>query len=170
MRWNGSAWTVVPVAGVNGLGTEKLTGIAGVSGNDIWAVGDGRGIFNNQLFATVRHWNGVYWTDKVCRAHSASNPPSGYEGGGPDSYFTAISAAASDDVWAVGVRGSGPIIHHWDGQAWTQIIHPRAFPNAAVLTGVSALGGDAWGVGMLIEVHPDGSVEPARPLVHRYRP
>ena len=91
--------------------------------------------------------------EKVCRAASASNPPEGYEGGGPDAYFTGVAAAASNDVWAVGVRGSGPMILHWDGQAWTTVTHPRAFPNAAVLRGVAtSSGGSAWSVGLEIEV------------------
>ena len=169
MRWNGNAWTVVPVARNRGMSTEKLTGIAGAAGNDLWAVGDGRGFFSNRTSATIKRWNGVYWTDKVCRASSPSNPPPDYEGGGPDFFFTGISAAASDDVWAVGASGSGPFIQHWDGQAWTTVIHPRAFPNSAVLHGVATGPGGAWAVGLLIEVHPDGTAEPPRTLIHRYR-
>jgi len=171
IRWNGTAWSVVPVNGDRGLSTEKLTGIAGAAGNDLWAVGDGRGIFTNQTFATIRHWDGVRWTDKVCRAASRSNPPDGYEGGGPDAYFTGVSAAASNDAWAVGVRGSGPVILHWDGLAWTTVTHPRAFPNSAVLRGVAtSSGGSAWSVGFLIEVDPSGSASPERTLIDRYTP
>ena len=171
LRWNGSAWTVVPVRGHGGLFAEKLTGIAGVAGNDLWAVGDGRGIFSNRTGATIRRWNGVHWTLKVCHALSPSNPPDGYEGGGPDSYLTGVSAAASDDVWAVGVAGSGPLIRHWNGEAWTTVTHPRAFPNSGALWGGAVSpGGGAWGVGTLIEIHPDGSAEPPRTLIHRYGP
>jgi hypothetical protein len=169
MRWNGSAWSVVPVNGDTGLGAERLTGISGTAADDLWAVGDGRGIFTNQTFATLRHWNGVYWTDKVCRAHSASNPPDGYEGGGPSAYFTGISAAAGS-IWVVGVRGSGPTIQHWDDEAWTSVIHPRAFPNSAALYGVATSGGSAWGVGMLIKVDVSGAVSPERTLIYRYSP
>ena len=171
MRWNGSAWGVVPVPRNSGLSTEKLTGIAGVAGDALWAVGDGRGVFNSQVFQTIRRWDGVHWTDQVCYAHSPSNPPDGYEGGGPGAYLTGIAAAAANDVWAVGVRGSGPTILHFDGEAWTWVIHPRAFPNAAALFGVATSpGGGVWGVGMHIEVHPDGSADPPRTLIHRYEP
>jgi hypothetical protein len=171
LHWNGSAWSVVAVPRDAGLRSEKLTGVSGAGGNDVWAVGDGKGVFNNQTFATLRHWDGTHWTDKVCRAASASNPPDGYEGGGPDAYFTAVSAGAADDVWAVGVRGSGPMIHHWDGQAWTRVTHPRAFPNAAVPWSVAALGGGAaWSVGLEVLVDPSGSVSPDRTLVYRYVP
>jgi hypothetical protein len=171
LRWNGSVWNVVPVQGDSGLSTEKLTAISGVAGNDVWAVGDGKGVFTNQTFATIRHWDGAHWTEKVCRAPSSSNPPDGYEGSGRDAYFTGIAAAASNDVWAVGVRGSGPIILHWDGQAWTTVTHPRAFPNSATLWGVAVSGGgSAWSVGIEIEVSPSGSASPERTLINKYTP
>jgi hypothetical protein len=171
MHWNGTAWNIVPVRRDSGLSSEKLNAVSGVAGNEIWAVGDGKGIFSNQTFATIRHWDGTRWSDKVCRAASGSNPPEGYEGGGPDSYFTGVAAAASNDVWVVGVRGSGPIILHWDGQAWTTVAHPRAFPNAAVLRAVTTLsGGSAWSAGIEVEVSPSGSVTPQRTLVNRYSP
>ena len=171
MRFDGSAWSVVHVPGHLGMSTEKLNGIAGTSPDDLWAVGDGRGFFSNRTSGTIRHWNGVHWTLKVCRAFSPSNPPDGYEGGGPDFSFAGITARADDDVWAVGYLGSGPTIMHWDGEAWTPVIHPRAFPNSARLAGVAASAdGGVWGVGMLIVVHPDGSADPERTLIHRYVP
>ncbi|HEU4477281.1 MAG TPA: hypothetical protein VFR80_02110, partial [Pyrinomonadaceae bacterium] len=171
MHWNGSAWSVISVPENNGLSSEWLTAVSGTASNDVWAVGMGRGIFSNQTFATIRHWDGVRWTEKVCRAASAANPPEGYEGGGPDAYFTGVSAAASNDVWAVGVRGSGPMILHWDGQAWTTITHPRAFPNSASLRGVTtSSGGGAWSVGGEIEVAPSGAVSPERTLIDKYTP
>jgi hypothetical protein len=171
MHWNGSAWSVVPVQRDAGLRMEKLTAVAGVAGNQVWAVGDGKGIFSNQTFATIRHWDGARWKDKVCRAASASNPPEGYEGGGTDAYFTGVSATASNDVWAVGVRGSGPIILHWDGQAWTTVTHPRAFPNSAILRAVTtSSGGRAWSIGYRVEVNPGGLTTQERTLVHGYVP
>ena len=40
------------------------------------------------------------------------------------------------------------MILHWDGRAWTAVIHPRAYPNAAVLRGVATTtGGSAWAAG-----------------------
>src|SRR6266540_1494591 len=168
LHWNGSAWSVIPVNGDGGLSSEWLTGVSGAAGNDVWAVGQGRGFYTNQTFATIRHWDGTRWTEKVCRAHSASNPPWDYEGGGPDAYFTGVSAAASNDVWAVGVGGSGPVILHWDGLAWTAVTHPRAFPNAASLRAVAtSSGGGAWSVGFQIQIDPSG---PVQTLIDRYTP
>lgn len=171
MHWDGNAWSIVPVRVRSGLSTERFTAVSGAAASDIWVVGQGRGIFTNQTFATIRHWDGSRWTDKVCYAASASNPPDGYEGGGPDAYFTGVGAAASNDVWAVGALGSGPMILHWDGRAWTSVAHPRAFPNAAVLRGVATLrGGGAWSVGLEIEFDSSGSVTPDRTLINSYAP
>ena len=171
LHWNGSTWNVVNIEVGGGLSTEKLMAVSGKAANDVWAVGDGKGVFTNQTFATIMHWDGTRWSEKVCRAASGSNPPDGYEGGGADAYFTGVSAAAVNDVWAVGVHGSGPMILHWDGQAWTAVTHPRAFPNAAVLRAVAtATGGSAWSVGIEIEVSPSGSVSPERTLIDKYTP
>ena len=171
MHWDGTAWRVVPVEGNSGLSSEFLTGVSGSAGNDVWAVGQGRGVFSNRAGATLRHWDGVHWTTKVCRARSASNPPDDYEGGGPDSYFTGVSVRASNDAWVVGVAGSGPFILHWDGQAWTRVTHPRAFPNSATLEGVAtSSGGGAWAVGREIEIDSSGMISTARTLIDRYRP
>jgi hypothetical protein len=110
MHWNGSAWSLVSVERNAGSSSDWLTAVAGTAGTDVWAAGQGRGFYSNRAFATIRHWDGVHWTEKVCRAASLSNPPDDYEGGGPDAYFTGVSAAFSHEVWAVGVLGSGPRI------------------------------------------------------------
>ena len=171
MHWNGTAWRLVPVERNAGSGSDWLAAVAGSAGQEMWAVGQGRGLYSNRAFATVRRWDGIHWTEKVCRAASASNPPEGYEGGGPDAYLTGVSAASSNDVWAVGVRGSGPMILHWDGEAWTTVTHPRAFPNSAVLRGVAtSSGGGAWAVGGEFVASPDGSFSPERTLIYRYTP
>jgi hypothetical protein len=160
MHWNGNAWTVFPMQVTSGSSSERLTAVSAAASNDVWAVGQGKGFFSNRTVAKIRHWDGSRWTQKLCYALSASNPPEGYEGeGGPDTYFTGVAAAASNDVWAVGALGSGPTILHWDGSAWTAVTHPRVFPNSAVLRGVAALqGGSVWGVGIELEFDSSRSV------------
>jgi hypothetical protein len=170
MHWNGNAWNIFPMQVTSGLSSERITAVAGSASNDVWAVGQGKGLFSNRTSARIWHWDGVRWTQKVCFALSASNPPDGYEGeGAPDTYFTGVAAAASNDVWAVGALGSGPTILHWDGAAWTRVTHPRVFPNSAVLRGVAAsAGGTIWSIGLEIEFDSSGSI--TRTLIDRYRP
>jgi uncharacterized membrane protein len=172
MHWDGNAWSVVPTGVGSGLSTERFTAISGTASNDIWVVGQGKGFFTNRTSAHIWHWDGTRWTQKVCYASSASNPPQGYEGeGAPDAYFTGVAAAASNDVWAVGASGSGPMILHWDGRAWTTVTHPRAFPNSAVLRGVATSnGGSAWSVGVEIEIDTSGFTSHERTLIDRYVP
>lgn len=170
LHWDGTSWSIVSPGIGSGLSSERLNAVSGTAANDVWAVGEARGIFTNQTFATIWHWNGVRWTEKTCRAASASNPPDGYEGGGPNAYFTGVAAAAKNDVWAVGVLGSGPMILHWDGRAWTSVSHPRAFPNAASLGAVAtSRSGAAWSVGLEVEVD-SFSANPERTLINRYIP
>lgn len=171
MRWNGSVWSLVPVRPNAGASSEFLTGVAGATSNDVWAVGQSRGFFSNRASASLRHWDGVHWTDKVCYARSASNPPPDYEGGGPDSYMTGVSAVTGHSVWAVGAAGAGPLIRHHDGEAWTTVIHPRAFPSTAWLQGITSLsGGRAWAVGGERVAYPDGRFDPQQTLIYRYTP
>jgi hypothetical protein len=69
------------------------------------------------------------------------------------------------------VRGSGPMILHWDGAAWTAVTHPRAYPNSASLRAVATTGtGGAWSVGFAIQVDFSGSASPEETLVDRYVP
>jgi hypothetical protein len=172
IHWDGNAWSVVPTRVGSGLSTERFTAISGTASNDIWVVGQGQGIFTNRTSAHIRHWDGTRWTQRVCYASSASNPPQGYEGeGSPDAYFTGVAAAASNDVWAVGASGSGPMVLHWDGRAWTAVTHPRVFPNTAVLQAVAtSSGGGVWSVGFEIQFDSSGSVSPDRTLINRYIP
>ena len=172
LHWNGNAWSVVPMQIGSGSSGERLTAVSGTASNDVWAVGQGRGFFSNRTSATVWHWDGNRWTKKVCYAASASNPPQGYEGeGAPDAYLTGVAAAASNDVWAVGANGSGPMILHWDGRAWTAVTHPRAFPNSASLRGIAVShGGSAWSVGVEIEIDTSAFTSYQRTLIDRYIP
>jgi hypothetical protein len=56
MHWNGKKWTPVSIAG-----GAWLSGLAGVSANNVWAVGniDGHGSGRG---AAIVHWNGKAWS------------------------------------------------------------------------------------------------------------
>jgi uncharacterized protein (TIGR03118 family) len=100
----------------------QLLATAAIADNDIWAVG-----FSDQVLAPpvvdstlAEHWDGKSWS-------IVSTPP--LPSGGvnpPNAQFFGVAAAASNDVWAVGVR-TGPnnpdfgeqLIEHWNGTSWT---------------------------------------------------
>lgn len=56
-----------------------------------------------------------------------------------------VAATSPDNVWAVGLAGSRPLILHYNGAQWTEDLPPR---GATYLIGVSAVArNDAWAVG-----------------------
>jgi len=91
-RWNGTTWSVVsiPLTGTSDL----VNGIAAVSANNIWAVGDYRtGLDpNGPYFTLIEHWNGSKW--------SIVTSPS------PGSTASDLTAAthvpATSNIWSVG--------------------------------------------------------------------
>lgn len=127
-RWNGEEWKMV---------ASRFPGIFWdldvVANDDIWAVGtkvtaSGGG----RIFAA--HFDGTSWTE-------VATPPPG-EG---FSVLYDVSAAAPDDVWAVGEwydRGEPrAVIVHFDGTSWSAPEIPD-FGTYTTLFGVSALDAD----------------------------
>ena len=123
-QWDGKTWTITPNPAVS-QGDSTLSGVAAISGSDVWAVGG----------PLIEHWDGVAW--KV-----VSNP-----GASSNGFLNAIAAINSKDVWAVG-SGDGALIEHWDGATWKVV--PVVTPPGTYggLTGVSAASAnDVWAVG-----------------------
>jgi hypothetical protein len=134
-RWNGSAWTVVPIPD---LGQQaRLFGVAAASANDVWAVGD---LFDSES-ALVLHWNGTAWS----RVPLTTSAPLG------ESRLRAVTAVSGNDVWAVGQQGSGTrtLAAHWNGTAFTVAPSPNVPSQThSFFTAVSATASnDVWAVG-----------------------
>jgi hypothetical protein len=129
-HWDGSGWSLVPGATVNGLPSSHLNGVAVISPTNAWAVGDG-----------IQHWDGSHW----------KNVPDAVFNGSDSVTFFGVAAVAANDVWAVGgqpPQGCGDtqpaLIEHWDGAHWSKV------PNTpfGLLTSVSAVSSaDIWAVG-----------------------
>src|SRR5262249_15534593 len=67
-------------------------------------------------------------------------------------HFTAISARAANDVWAVGAYYQRdihtPLLAHWDGTAWHLADRPARVPYASNLVGIAAVNATTvWAVG-----------------------
>lgn len=138
-HWNGTTWSVIPVPNVLSA-TNGLAGIAAISSDDVWAVGES--FDYNRAHTLTVHWNGAAW----------SIVPSP----GMDQYHSelnAVSAVAADDVWAVGTYslqsiGSVTLIEHWNGIQWSIIPNPNVDNALNYLSGVTALASDdVWAVG-----------------------
>jgi hypothetical protein len=146
LHWNGTSWSAVPTPnpevqcedGDIMWAGQALTGVSGVSANDVWAVGAGC----YGISPLVEHWNGSAW----------SLVP-GARLGGPDggewASLSDVAAISSSNVWAVGYVSSGngrPLIEHWSGTGWSEV--QGAAAAESYLASISATGpNDVWAVG-----------------------
>jgi hypothetical protein len=125
-HFTGKSWAVVPSQNpFTGPGADdELNAVGGVSASDLWAVGfdfDGSGV-SQGLF---EHYNGNTWQ---------AAPPLA-AAGIPD--FTAVTAVASNDVWAVGASLStvdSTLAAHWNGHTW-QVVTTPCLNGTTIVTG-----------------------------------
>ena len=137
-HWNGAPWKVVASPNVNGSLSNELLGVAAITANNIWAVGDYYNASNTQQ-TLIEHWNGKSWS-----IVSSPNVASLFN------VLTAISAISAKDIWAVGnssgLQGYQTLIEHWDGKSWS--IVPSPGQQGGQLNGVAALASNnVWAVG-----------------------
>jgi hypothetical protein len=139
LRWDGLAWTRVPVASPRGATAIELRDVEAVAADDIWIVGYyARG--NTGIRTLIEHWDGTRW------AVVASPTPRKAHG-----TLFAVAASSSTAAWAVGMTqdasGSRPLIEGWNGASWSTVAGPDAGVGTA-LYDVSVLpSGEAWAVG-----------------------
>jgi hypothetical protein len=142
LHWNGHRWTRVPSPNPGGSArSQQLTGVAGVSRRNAWAVG----FHNNGSFdkSTILHWNGHSWKQ-------VKSPNPGTRG----NFLQGVRATSAGNAWAVGSTYNGTadstLIVHWNGSAWKRAKTPDQGGSAhnndlLAITATSAK--DAWAVG-----------------------
>jgi len=142
-HWNGSSWSVAASASLQSSHDTRLHAVAALSGTNIWAVGSNttETATSTNSQSLIENWNGSSW--------SVVPSPAGEPA---DSELLGIAAVSASDIWAVGhstvqVGGSGSLIEHWNGSAWSVVPGP-ALSAYGYLTGVAAVSsGDVWAVG-----------------------
>jgi len=130
-----------------------LTGVAGRSANDVWAVGSGGAVGTAALATVALHWTGSTFTRVATPNTNRLN------------FLRSVSAVSTNDVWAVGdsikdpsdgVSVSKTLIEHWNGTAWSVIPSPNVGTRSNSLLAVAGRSAtDAWAVGSS-EVVVDG--------------
>src|SRR5207302_1833156 len=123
-HWDGTSWTQVPSPSPN---IAWLYGIAAISANDIWAVGQ---LVSQTL---TQHWDGSSWS-----VVPSPNP------GSTQNALKGVAVVSANDVWAVGEYSSAPccmgpnqtLVEHWDGAQWRVVSTPS--PGTARFYGVVA--------------------------------
>jgi hypothetical protein len=140
LQWNGTQWSVVASPNV-GSNENFLAGLAVISANDIWAVGEY--LNTSSIFKTlILHWNGHKWSVVASpNAGSGSN------------VFFGVTADSASDVWAVGEFTNSSSVNqtlteHWNGTTWSVVASPNMGSGNNALTGVAAVStSDVWAVG-----------------------
>ena len=142
------AWVITPTVNPSPLKqafSNEFHAVDARTSTDAWAVGNFLGPNDDDgQVMLAEHWNGTAWsqvpTPNIVRF---------------DEKLNAVSAAAADDVWAVGSMGrtsfkhTDPLAAHWDGTSWTIVPTPFTTGGSrSALFGVANLGGgNAWAVG-----------------------
>jgi hypothetical protein len=147
LRWDGTSWTrVAPPSKID------VSAVAAISPSDVWLAGTGGAAGKGAVTRAV-HWDGTSWT----RVHT----PSPTVGTNANARLTSVSAAASDDIWAVGTYDTSAeltrsLALHWDGTRWTQARIPLPGQSTS-LSSVHAVSPTlAWAVGDYV-THSGGS-------------
>jgi len=120
-----AAWTAVPSPAGG-----QLNGVATVSANDVWAVGQ-----TLAPLTLAEHWKGHKW-----KVVPAPNPAT-------NDRLSAVAAVSTSDVWAVGIVSfsAPPVILHWNGKRWASVAPPT---QTGFLSGAAAVStNDVWAVG-----------------------
>jgi hypothetical protein len=138
-HWDGMRWKKVKAPNP-GSHFGTFTGVTALAPNDIWAVG----WFDSDATGTIEplfaHYDGRRWTQVTVPSL------------GGFFFLQAVSAAAPNDIWAVGTDQSGAIAHtfamHYDGRTWSVVPSDNAGAGDNALHSVVALpGGVVWAVG-----------------------
>jgi Phosphoesterase family len=129
-HFDGREWSVVPSQDPGRL-QNILYGVAAISDNDVWAVGEAQNT-NGSWRTLSEHWDGLSWS-----VVPAVDP--GLNG----NQFYAVKAIASDDVYAVGQRAdtrfpNRSLIEHWNGTAWHVVPGPADVSASALPLGLTA--------------------------------
>lgn len=134
-------WSIVHSPNPTGI-LHVLNGVAAVTPNNVWAVGDYYSTSQSAYLSLIEHWNGTNW-------QVVPSPSENYI-----TNLNAITAISANDIWAVGTTEPAnsatgfTLIEHWDGTSWSIVPSPSPGKNLNRLWGVSAgPANDVWAVG-----------------------
>ena len=111
-HWNGSAWSVVPVASPPGAVSTYLPSVSCVSAADCWAVGQYQKAARSLAYA--EHWNGTAWSPVSVPVPSGSII----------SLLISVSCASASSCWAAGTGLPATFMERWNGHAWSTVLTP----------------------------------------------
>jgi len=137
----GASWSANNPPSVGSL--LSLTGVSGVAGGDVFAVGYGDPGHNRVESPVSDMWNGTSWSSVPVQAVTTSV-----------SQFNGVSMSSPTNGWAVGWASSKntkdyqTLAEEWNGSAWNAVSTPNVGTGNNLLMSVAELSGtDAWAVG-----------------------
>ncbi|HUS16131.1 MAG TPA: S-layer homology domain-containing protein, partial [Chloroflexia bacterium] len=141
-HWDGTAWTLVASPRPGAFYTS-FYGVTALASNDVWAVGAYSNDGGSTFLPAMVHWNGSTWSVVPANSSHIFND------------LRAVSAAAPDDIWAVGLATDcdlclefRTLIQHWNGATWSEVPSPDGSNEFDRLFGVVAVSSsDVWTVG-----------------------
>ena len=137
LRWDGSAWSVVPPA-QNTPSSIDVMGVYAASDNDVWAVGR---LQQSGEITALKHWDGTGWT------FYGRQTGGGWTSGAGNTIalgpYTGIWGTSANDIWAAGSSGAASLIHY-DGTRWSDVALPGLPADATLVDVWSACPTDVW--------------------------
>jgi len=154
VRWNGEAWSQMPLPGTAGLGTfPQVEGVGRTPGGDLWVVGYLRTPAPTDQLPLLMRWRNGTWDQITTPTLRPQNThPFGPRGGVAND----ATGLSDDDVWVVGTAAglgdasstSVPLALHYDGSAWVDVPVPLMGNRHNAFQAVSASAPDnVWAVG-----------------------
>ncbi|HUO73685.1 MAG TPA: hypothetical protein VMU39_23140 [Solirubrobacteraceae bacterium] len=142
LHYNGTSWTIVPVAQPS-QASATLNAVSAISAGNVWAVGEdigaGSAIGGSTL---IEHWNGTAWSIV------ASPTPGAYPS------LTGVAGRSAGDVYAVGTNlpsvNGGPeqaMILRWNGSSWS-VDSSGAFGGSLAAAATFPGASNEWAVGV----------------------
>jgi hypothetical protein len=120
---------------------NTINAVTAISRNDAWAVGYQNDNNLNDSRSLTLHWDGLTW--KTIPSPNPGNTPACNN---TANVLNAVTAIATNDVWAVGFSWNSctadliPMAIHWNGTKWTTVATPIT-PAMKSLAGNSAFNG-----------------------------
>ena len=119
---------------------NRLTGVAAISANDIWAVGYGSDGSGHRTL--TEHWDGSSWT--VVPSPNRGTGDNVLNGVAPLADGRAVAVGYSADAFQTEFR---TLVEVWTGTAW-RIVPSPTIGSFSILTAVEAISDrDVWAVG-----------------------
>ncbi len=140
LHFNGTSWSIVPMAQISTSNPDDLAGFDGIKANsptDVWAVGT-HGVVDGSSSTLIEHFNGTAWS-------IVPSPSPGTFAG-----LTSVTTSnAANNVWAVGddenpATGTfQTLTENWNGTSWSVVPSPNAGRATTGLSGVATTPGAA---------------------------